>query len=172
MIFVAGVSRAGKSSTIEAFAKARGFTHIRASVLLHSAGRPLRQLSNAGAAENQRVLVELLRADGFIGRSSAILDGHATIETSEGIFFVPDTLFDQLNPSKIVCIINDPAIVAHRRTEIGYSFDPKEVSRLQEIEERSARMQATRLRVPYYTVEADDLARFAAAIDARGNGAI
>ena len=52
MIFVAGVSRSGKSHTIEAFVADRKFLHIRASYLLREAGRPLGPLSRAQAEEN------------------------------------------------------------------------------------------------------------------------
>jgi adenylate kinase len=162
---VAGISRSGKSSTIEAFAKTRDFVHIRASFLLQKANRPLGPLSRDEAVENQRVLVELLRNGGHIANPQAILDGHATIETIEGIYPVPDALFDEIRPSKIICIVSEPATLARRRADAGLILNPQDVIRLQEIEELHARVQATRLRIPFYKTEGDNLAKFAIAIE-------
>jgi adenylate kinase len=165
MIFVAGISRSGKSSMIEAFSKAQGFTHVKASGLLKEADRPLGPLSRTEADENQRVLIELLKTNEHINNSKTILDGHAIIETTEGIFPVPDSLFDELRPIKIICIVNDPATIARRRAQTGWHLDPEDVSRFQEIEQQYARAQSDRLQVPYYEIEAGNLVGFASAIE-------
>jgi adenylate kinase len=170
MIFVAGISRSGKSSTIEAFAKTRGFTHIKASAMLRNAGRPLGPLSIVEAAENQLALIDLLKNDADTENSTAILDGHAMIETTDGAFPVPDILFDQLNLIKMICIINDPAVIKKSRVESGWRFDLQEIIRLQEIEQECASAQALRLNIPFYKINAHDLSEFAHAINDRDFG--
>ena len=165
MIFVAGISRSGKSSTIEALAKTRGFTYLKASSMLRSAGRPLGPLSIVEAAENQRTLIELLKSDAPAGNSTTILDGHAMIETTDGTFPVPDILFDQLDLIKMICIVNDPAVIKRGRAESGWSFDLQEIIRLQEIEQECASTQAIRLHIPFYKINAHNVLEFARAID-------
>jgi adenylate kinase len=164
MVFVGGLSRSGKSSLIDVFSTAEGFSHIKASSLLKGAGRPLGPLSKTEAAKNQNVLLELLIAGGYINRQKAILDGHAIIETTEGIFAVPDLLFDEIKPTKMICIVNDAPTIANRRVAAGWHFEPQDISRLQEVELRYARSQANRLHVPFYEIKADDLSDFSRSI--------
>jgi adenylate kinase len=164
MIFVAGVSRSGKSHTIETVSTVRNFTHLRASRLLREAGRPLGPLSRAQAEENQRVLAELLMAAGQTYGRRTILDGHVMIETTEGPFPVPDGIFDQIRPTSIICITDDPAAIAGRRADQGWTFDRREIERLQHIEIRCAQHQAARLDVPYHAIQANDIGAFLQAV--------
>jgi adenylate kinase len=165
MIFVAGVSRSGKSHTIDAFAADRNYLHIRASDLLREAGRPLGPLSRAQAEENQHVLVKLLMEPAKRCFRMTILDGHVMIETTDGPFPLPDWVFDQLRPTSIICITDDPGAIAERRAEQGRVFDRREIERLQQIEVQCARDQASRMCIRYHEVRANDVCSFARAVD-------
>jgi len=163
MIFTTGISRSGKSSTIGQFIFGRNFRHLKGSELLRKAGRPIRQISKATANENQRILLELLKALPI--DDMTIFDGHVLIETTEGIFPVPDWVFDGLMMSKMICIINDPEEIVASRGQQAWNVEVKDIEQLQEAERRYAISQAKRLTVPCFEVRAFDIAGFSAAIE-------
>ena len=117
MIFVCGISASGKSSIVSAFANANsGFRHIKGSALLERAGRPIRNLSGSNAESNQWALLDILRSEQLIGPLT-ILDGHITIETTEGSFVVPSWFFKGADIAGIICITSDPLIIEQRRIQ-------------------------------------------------------
>jgi adenylate kinase len=166
MIFVAGISRSGKSHTVAKFIASRNFRHIKASQLLREAGRPLGPLSPAEAEENQHVLAALLTTDSQYAGFRMFLDGHVMIETTDGPYLVPDWFFDRIEIEKIMCITDDPKAIMERRAQHGWIFDPQALAQLQNIERQYAYDQAARLQIPYHEVRGNDLPAFTNAIGA------
>jgi adenylate kinase len=108
------------------------------------------------------VLLDTLRSEELIGPLT-ILDGHITIETTEGIFVVPSWFLHGTEIAGIICITNDPLIIERRRKEKGL-VSGVAIEGLQEAEKRSARERAEQLGVVYRQVSADDQGSFEAAV--------
>jgi adenylate kinase len=162
MIFLAGISATGKTRAASQLAASGKFIHVRASQLLVKAGCPIAQLTKAQAVQNQKKLLEIL--DVRPRNSKVVLDGHATIETVEGMIDVPDWFFDQANVQKIICLVDSPENIVERRRIRGDSANRKDVNDAQQREAFAAKRQAERLRVDYREITAGDSEAFRRAI--------
>jgi adenylate kinase len=167
MIFVVGVSCAGKTYTVGRLLEwLPNFRRVSASGLLAELGRPLRPLSPEEALENQSVLAKALVDKGLADAARVLLDGHATIETTEGPLPVPDGWYDRLGFSAIIFLEASPADVAKRRAGRGLPWSLEEAARNQEFERAQARYQAERLGLQLFEVGPSDVDRLAARLEA------
>jgi len=158
MIFVTGMSSSGKTHTLERLVRvAPSFRHVRASAILRSLGRPILDLTVEAAVANQHALVaELLRL-GFLSDEDAVLDGHATVETTSGTLLLPDETFDALAPRAVVHIEASPTLISERSALRGQSWNLAEATDRQKAERNHAWAQASRLGVPFYKVASGDV---------------
>jgi adenylate kinase len=158
MILVTGVSSSGKTHTLERLVHAKPrFRHIRASEILRSLDRPTIGLTIESALANQRVLAAELYRLGLQADEDAMLDGHATVETTTGILPLPDETFERLAPQAIVHIEADPVSIAERSALRGQPYSPREVANRQKLEREHARTQASRLGIPFHEVASGDV---------------
>lgn len=157
MIFVGGISSSGKTHLLSLCKSLRpSLIILSGSGILREAGRPLRPLTPQLAEENQWVLLQSLRDRGILSTAGAILDGHATIETTEGARAVPDAWYDQARISGMLHVEALPEEIAARRANRGLSWTAKEAAALQ-VEERTVmNAQASRLDCPFSTVSSSD----------------
>lgn len=162
MIFVGGVSCAGKTHTVERLLRRLpDFSRISASGVLAELGRPLRPLSPVEAMDNQTALATALIERGLVADRRALLDGHLTIETTRGPLPVPDRWFDDLAFDAIVLVQASTEDVVRRRAERGLPWSREEAAENQELERREAERQARRLTIELIEVtpsEVDALA--------------
>ena len=175
MIFVVGVSCAGKTHTVQRLlALEPTFSRVSASGLLRELGRPLRPLTPIEAVENQRVLALELLSRGYAGQDALLLDGHATVETTIGPLPVPDDWYDALGFGAIVLVRAAPADISERRTHRGLPWSLDQAMRYQAFERSHAAGQAARLSTPFLEVgpeEVDSLpARLLDLVSNRGGG--
>lgn len=158
MIFVVGVSCAGKTHTVERLLDLEpALSRMSASGLLRELGRPLRPLTPDDALENQRLLKRELAARGYVGRDTVLLDGHATIETTEGPMPVPDDWYDALAFGVILLVRAPPADISERRTRRGLPWSQDEATQYQNFERIHAAGQAARLSTPFLEVGPADV---------------
>ena len=175
MIFVVGVSCAGKTHTVERLLDLEpALSRVSASGLLRELGRPLRPLTPHEALENQKLLARELVARGYAGRDTVLLDGHATIETTEGPLPVPDDWYDALAFGAILLVRAAPADISERRIRRGLPWSQDEAMQYQTFERIHAAEQAARLSTPFLEVgpaEVDDLpTRLMALVSHRDGG--
>ncbi len=158
MIFVGGTSSSGKSTTIAHLIATRPeFRHVAASRLLREEGRPLRPITGVEADENQRVLARLLVALPENVRERALLDGHAMIETTDGLRAVPDDWYREVGFEGFVHIEAESGVVLERRRRRLLGWTASIVRRAQSAERDAIRRQAKLLRVPFLALESDDV---------------
>lgn len=161
MILVTGISGVGKSYTAErVVAAAPNLKHVRASELLVQAGRPVSFPTPSEMEENQRVLCRLLAEKDAVAGGKLVLDGHAILETRDGPRPTPSWIFDALPISVVLCVQDDPAVVAVRREAKHGRQEETQVRALQEAEEDYSLSQARRLGVPFHVVRSGDVESF------------
>lgn len=154
MIFVVGVSCAGKTHSVARLLELEpSFSRLSASGILHELGRPLRPLTPTEALENQSALADVLLARGLDGGDLVLLDGHATVETTDGPMPVPDGWYDALPFCAIVVIEADPVDIADRRARRGLPWSEADAMAYQEFERLHASAQARRLSIPFLATE-------------------
>lgn len=159
-VFVAGLSRAGKSSRSQhAAANLPDVDYISVSQLLRAAGGvfPVETL-NDGLA-NQRRAADALRAT-LSTRRHQLIDGHALIETAEGPLIVPDWFFDELAPNLIVYIYDRPEEILSRRPSMTSHNHAEEIVGLVMMERAACERTAARLGIPLITLIAPSFERF------------
>jgi adenylate kinase len=161
MIFVCGVSGSGKSHITSRLTGAYPeFVHVKGSAILVESGRPIRGLSPADAEKNQLVLHQELLDRNLIS-ALHILDGHLTINTTLGMFTVPDWFFEQINVEAVICILDEPARIARRLNEKGFPCTIAAIDLHQKIERNEASTRASLLKCSYNEFAAVDLDGFA-----------
>lgn len=171
MIFLTGVSSSGKTHTLERLVRAApNFRHVRASAILRSLNRPIVGLTVEAAIANQHALVAELSRLGVLFDKDAVLDGHATVETTSGILSLPDETFDTLVPHAIVHIEAAPNLIAERSALRGEPWTLAEAVERQWVERAHSKAQAVRLGIPFYQIESGDVDAFlrAEAVSKRG----
>jgi adenylate kinase len=157
MIFVAGTSSSGKTYMLSRLAELRpDVVVVSGSRTLAEIGQPTTLLSREQAYDNQWALLNELRARELLGRPGAILDGHATIETTEGLIAIPDEWFDAIHFDGVIHVTADPALIAKRRASCGRPCTAAEAASLQERERRELVRQANRLGMPYLEISSSD----------------
>lgn len=155
MIVVTGLSKSGKTKTIESSRPALpAFCLIKASTLLIEAGRKIRELTHSEAAENQRILLDILLQ--AFAEHKCILDGHGLIETKEGAYLVPPWFFQSLPIDGIVQIIVDTATLAARRAGTELEQRPEMLFEFQDLEFRHCTEQAGKLGLPFQRISSGD----------------
>lgn len=159
-VFVAGLSRAGKSSRSQhAATNLPDVDYVSVSRLLQAAGGvfPVRTF-NDGLA-NQRRAADALRA-AQVTRPHWLIDGHALIETGEGPLIVPDWFFDELAPDLIVYIYDRPEEILSRRPSMTSRNCAAEIAGLVTMERAACERTAARLGIPLITMMAPSLEGF------------
>lgn len=133
-VFVAGLSRSGKTSRAERAAYELPYIdYISVSQILRRAGGIIPvQSVNAGLL-NQRIALEYLSAFP-VGRPHQLIDGHALIETQEGPLIVPDWFFKELSPNLMIYVYDNPYDISLRRTQIAIVNSIAEIDALSAIE--------------------------------------
>lgn len=158
MILVTGVSRSGKTSTLKALvAREPSWEHVGASGVLKDLGCPLVNLTAVAALSNQKKLIFELRRRGSIASPTVLLDGHAVLELAEGIFPLPEEIFDALAPSAIATVHDEVVRIFERRLASGRpKLEVDEIEKLQSLELQHSMAQARRLKVPHLKLLSGD----------------
>ncbi|MBY5443234.1 AAA family ATPase [Rhizobium leguminosarum] len=113
MIFVGGPSGTGKTTAISRFVGHHPqFHHIKASDVLRQQNRPVENLSPRELEENQVILEKYLRSVALAG---IIVDGHAVIPTSAGLYHVSSAFFRSVQFRAMIFLWEDPEVVASRK---------------------------------------------------------
>ncbi|MDH6297848.1 AAA family ATPase [Agrobacterium fabrum] len=165
MIFVAGLSKSGKTHTLKAAIDGDAdVQHVIASDLLKSSGMTLHPTGINQIEENQKVLLDRLLCIQVHPNIRLIIDGHFIIENGSDVVDVPEWFFDRLLPSSII-VVDDPSdafILRRRDTRFVSSSDALVELRLREFDRASH--IAHRLGVPLTRVNSGDTAAMRSAI--------
>ena len=162
MILVSGLSKSGKTQTLQRAAKfSLPIEHVKASTLLRAKNQPLSLLRYEEVINNQTVLLEALAEYPHELGTVRILDGHALIEAIEGPVLLPDWVFDRLSLCGIIVIIAPPEIIAHRRAGTDLEQRYATLERFQRLEETHCASQAERLSITFRTVVSGDAVELA-----------
>lgn len=159
LIFVSGVSRAGKTSTISEFQSNHpDWAHIICSEILKKNSRPIARLSYELVQENQNFLVaalqELLPKCG----SNIFLDGHLILPSREGDYVVSDDFLNQVSPNGIVCIVDSPKVISKRLRQTKKVYTTaREVKLKQRKDFLASVFQAKRLGIPFLLLRSGDI---------------
>ncbi|TAV50963.1 AAA family ATPase [Rhizobium leguminosarum] len=133
MIFVAGSSGSGKTTIIDSFVKRHPeFTHLRASSVLRSLGRPTHDSSLDDLKENQNLIINFILKHDY--NHHYILDGHMVMPVGSHNYMVPIDFVVRLPLSILIFLREDPKTIAMRRGLPTTPDNASEISRLQEIE--------------------------------------
>ena len=133
-IFVAGLSKSGKTTRSHRAATVRGdLDYVGVSKLLKDTGGILPVHTINDAFLNQNKATEALQA---LPRQKPyqLIDGHALIETAEGPFIVPDVFFDEIQPTLLIYVEDNPQDLYLRRLPLGMKQMPAELAALTAIE--------------------------------------
>jgi adenylate kinase len=132
IVFLAGLSGAGKTTTAAGFVKHHPeFVHVIASTLIRKAGRPTDEISATDVEPNQAALIqEFIHLRKQIRDASILFDGHMVIETHTGQIAIPDYVVDHISPSHIVVLLDDPETIHSRR---GNSRKRRQITSVDEI---------------------------------------
>ncbi len=169
MILVTGISGVGKTHLLEQFLRRHpSFVRLGASALLHRARHNIDNLDTASAAENQRFLMQALTNAMHEARPRTLVDGHAVIETRNGVYEVPDMVVVSLRPQLIATVFDeDEASLENRRRQKGrQSFLP--LSQLQTAEIERSRRWSKVLEVPFALVRSGAVEDFEYALAQSG----
>jgi adenylate kinase len=163
VIFVGGVHGVGKSTCCAQVAQLAGCLHITASEIIRrersqaiaSAGKLVADVDG-----NQRLLVRgfhTLRSEA--GPTPILLDGHFAMRNSFGdIQSVSIGVFRSLGIDRVVCLVDEPGVIAARIGERdGSAPADREIADLQNAELRHARLVATTLAVPFALLQGGDV---------------
>lgn len=166
MIFVAGLSKSGKTHTLKAAidGDADDVQHVIASDLLKSSGMTLHPKGINQVEENQKILLDRLLSIQVHPNTRIIIDGHFIIENGSDVVDIPEWFFDRLRPSSII-VVDDPSeafILRRRHTRFVSSSDTVVELRLRELNRGSH--IARRLGVPFARVKSGDTAAMRSAI--------
>lgn len=166
VVFVCGLSGIGKSSLIEhAVTDRPSIRHVRASDLLASAGKPIRNLRATDVLENQPAFIELATAE--IRKSTHVLiDGHLLIESLDGPISLPDNCLDTLQIDAVIIVTADAEKLLNRRENAGLgTISKEEIEKLMAIESENAQRLAHRRGVEFVKIKSGDINTFVAQLD-------
>lgn len=147
-IFVAGLSKSGKSTRSHHAATVRSdLDYVGVSKLLKETGGILPVQTIDDALLNQSKATEELQA---LPRQKPIqlIDGHALIETAHGPFIVPDAFFDEIRPSLLIYVEDNPEGLYERRSPLGMMEKPAELAALAAMEKAVCERIAARRNIP------------------------
>ncbi|MBR2681398.1 MAG: AAA family ATPase [Exiguobacterium sp.] len=163
VVFICGLSGIGKSSLIEyVVTNFPNVRHVRASDLLASAGKPIRNLRTSDVLHNQLAFVKLAAAE--IRRSTHVLiDGHLLIESLDGPISLPDNCLDALQIDGVIIVTADAEQLFSRRVTAGLcTASINELAELMSTELENAKRLAQRRRVGFATIQSGDRENFIA----------
>ncbi|MBD9627994.1 AAA family ATPase [Ensifer sp. ENS06] len=166
MIFVAGLSKSGKTRTLHAAVDGMSdVQHVIASDLLKSAGKTLQPEGLNQVHENQRILLDLLLSIDLDAEQEAIIDGHFIIETGNDAVDVPEWFFERLRPAAIVVVDDPSAAFLARRRGTRFADAPDAVATLRARELDRAEQIAHLLGVPLVSIRSGEIAAMRSAIE-------
>lgn len=160
-IFVAGLSKSGKSTRSHHAATVRSdLDYVGVSKLLKDTGGILPVQSIDDAMLNQSKATEELQA---LPRQKPyqLIDGHALIETAHGPFIVPDTFFDEIQPSLLIYVEDNPEDLYERRSPLGMNEKPPELAALAAMEKAVCERIAARRGIPLVVLRSPTTEAFA-----------
>ncbi|WP_181184303.1 AAA family ATPase [Prosthecodimorpha hirschii] len=165
-IFVAGLSKSGKSSGARfAAAQRSDLEYVSVSQLLKDSGGILPVVTFADALFNQQKAIHTLLDLRSI-RKHLIIDGHALIETAHGPMIVPDKFFEGLRPDLIIYVESEPSELYARRASLGRLEELDEVIALMAIERAVCFRVAVRQKIPLITINSSTPKIFAEVVGA------
>lgn len=160
-IFVAGLSKSGKSTRSHHAATVRtDLDYVGVSKLLKETGGILPVQSIDDALLNQSKATEELQA---LPRQKPyqLIDGHALIETAQGPFIVPDAFFDEIQPSLLIYVEDNPEDLYERRSPLGMNEKPTELAALATMEKAACERIAARRGIPLVVLRSPTTEAFA-----------
>ncbi|KQT60580.1 MULTISPECIES: hypothetical protein [unclassified Aureimonas] len=157
MLLVTGTSGVGKTFTIEAAIRFNiSLLRLSGSGILRSLDRPVAGLSDVEADENQTAILEFLGRIPDAEAPNILFDGHAVLETENGLWPIPLSIVDQMRIDGVALVADSVSAVALRRKAKGRSSTFADVTGLQKMEELRSRRIAQHLSVPYACVQSGD----------------
>lgn len=163
ILFIGGVHGVGKSTACSQVADELSCLHVRASDLI-------RQERSHAIAINRKLVEDVngnqeLLLQGFDRLKSSstteciLLDGHYALrDSSKTIQLLPVTVFQGLRVSELVCLENDPSVIAKRiQDRDGESISIEDVSELQKAEIQHAHAISTELNLPLSILRGNEL---------------
>jgi adenylate kinase len=112
---------------------------------------------------NQQVLIGALSLM-HLDPATVLFDGHAILETSEGVLPLPSEVFNALSPLGMVAVFEDAVVLSERRRAGELTAEPENLAAMQDFEIQHASAQAERLGIPFLMLQSGDaerLVRFA-----------
>ncbi|QUS38085.1 hypothetical protein RPMA_03860 [Tardiphaga alba] len=165
IVFVAGLSRSGKTSRSRHAASAiQNVEYVSVSQMLVEAGRDLSVRTIRGALENQESAMGKLSTSPLFGYLHRLIDGHALIETGEGPMLVPDQFFDEIRPQSIISVQDSPELILSRRMETPSASRLQEIAALAVMERAACARTAARLGIPLVELMAPSVEQFTEAL--------
>lgn len=164
-IFVAGLSKSGKSTRSHHAATVRSdLDYVGVSKLLKDTGGILPVQTIDDAMLNQSKATEELQA---LPRQKPyqLIDGHALIETAHGPFIVPDAFFDEIQPSLLIYVEDNPEDLYERRSLLGMNEKPTELAALAAMEKAVCERIAARRGIPLVVLRSPSTEAFADSLD-------
>jgi len=160
-IFVAGLSKSGKSTRSHHAATLRSdLDYVSVSKLLKDTGGILPVQTIDDALLNQSKATEELQT---LPRQKPyqLIDGHALIETAHGPFIVPDAFFDEVQPSLLIYVQDNPEDLYKRRSPLGMNEKPAELAALAAMEKAVCERMAARRGIPLIVLHSPSTEAFA-----------
>ncbi|EPJ43790.1 MAG: hypothetical protein OFPII_39110 [Osedax symbiont Rs1] len=162
VIFVAGVHGVGKGTVCGDLAKKYGLATYSASQLIKSVKKSSVDINKVvlGASENQDYL-SIALSNLSPSSSTILLDGHFCLNSDDGIFQVPFSVFESLDLEAIFLITESPSLILSRllaRDTESMGFDV--IKQLQILEVERAKLVANKLNVPLVFCEQGDTNHF------------
>lgn len=148
----------GKTTACRLHWEPAGFHCVTASAIIKAAKGDVNSSKRVADVDaNQRLLVE-----GVVNLRCTwdrlLMDGHFVIMNRLGVPEVIDvSVFEQLSPSVIVCLRDDPAVILQRLRDRDGRVPSADVAAMQASEIEHGERVAQQLGVPFYCVKPDEL---------------
>jgi len=157
-IFFAGVHGVGKTTACRQLWEPAGFHCVTASAIIKAAkGDVTRSKRVTDVDANQRLLVESV-VNLRCTWTRLLMDGHFVIMNGQGALeMINISVFEQLSPSVIVCLRDDPAVILQRLRDRDSNVLIANIETMQVAEIEHAERVAQQLDVPFYCVRPDEL---------------
>lgn len=157
-IFFAGVHGVGKTTACQLLWEPAGFHCVTASAIIKAAKGDVNSSKRVADVDaNQRLLVESV-VNLRCTWDRLLMDGHFVIMNRLGVPERIDiSVFEQLSPSVIVCLRDDPAAILQRLRDRDSQVPIASIAALQDSEIEHAERVSRHLGVPFYCVRPVEL---------------
>lgn len=157
-VFFAGVHGVGKTTACQRLWEPAGYHCVTASSIIKAAKGDVNNTKTVTNIQaNQRLLVEGVAVVRSTWRR-LLIDGHFVVINRRGeAEKISVVVFEQLNPSVVVCLRDDPVAILKRLSERTVQLPSINVAELQDAEIAHAEWVSKQLGVPFCCVRPDEL---------------